>query len=242
MKSGIYKITNIITNKFYIGSAVILEKRKCEHFSCLRKQNHINKHLQNAFNKHGESNFIFEVLEEVQDKTELIEREQHYLDTLLFAQEYIATNKKDNRFLMIGYNICPTAGNTLGRDVYWEVWNKGKKHTEIHKQRQSKAWERRKIEKPYSIETREKMSKSISEARKKPEVIKRYQEALSKRKLIKYPHCDYTSKNIGSLKSVHFDNCLKNPNLDIKALLEKKRLIKLKIKAIKNSNKLNINS
>jgi len=225
MKSGIYKITNLITNQFYIGSAVCFRKRKVEHFSALKRNSHINKHLQNSFNKHGESNFIFEILEIVEDKTKLIEREQHYLDTL-----------KPH------YNICKTAGNTLGREVTWKIWNKGGNLSEKHKQNLSEAWERRKIEKPYSIETREKMSKSISEARKKPEVIKKYQEALSKRKLIKCPHCDYTSKNIGSLKSVHFDNCLKNPNLDIKAFLEKKRLIKLKIKTIKNNNKLNINS
>lgn len=214
MKSGIYKITNIITNQFYIGSAVILERRRNTHFYSLIRNDHDNSKLQNAFNKYGEENFVFEILEEIEDKTKLIEREQYYLDTL-----------KPH------YNICKIAGSTLGRKV-----------TIKHKRNLSKAWERRKIEKPHSIETREKMSKSISEARKKPEVIKRYQEALSKRKLIKCPHCDYTSKNIGSLKSVHFDNCLKNPNLDIKALLEKKRLIKLKIKAIKNSNKLNINS
>jgi group I intron endonuclease len=87
--AGIYRIRNIINNHIYIGSAVSMELRKKDHFGRLRRNIHGNDHLQNAFNKYG-----------------------YYLDTLLFAQEYIKNG--DRRFLELGYNICPTAGNTLG--------------------------------------------------------------------------------------------------------------------------------
>ena len=41
MESGIYKIRNLINDKFYIGSAVNFIKREKEHFNDLRnnKQN-----------------------------------------------------------------------------------------------------------------------------------------------------------------------------------------------------------
>lgn len=97
-QSGIYKITNIINGKIYVGSAVNLITRQINHFSNLRKCKHCNILLQRAFNKYGEENFIFEILEEVKDKTKLLEREQYYLDLL---------GPK--------YNICKIAGSALGR-------------------------------------------------------------------------------------------------------------------------------
>lgn len=110
--TGIYKITNLINNKIYIGSAIRIDRRFYSHINQLNNKNHINSHLQNAFNDYGLNNFKFERLENVKHKTKLIEREQYYLDTLLFAQEYI--KEKDPRFLELGYNINPTAGSNLG--------------------------------------------------------------------------------------------------------------------------------
>ena len=107
-KPGIYKITNLINNKIYIGSATLFYKRKNNHYSDLRRGDHGNEHLQNAFNFYGEGNFIFEVLEIIEDKSKLIEREQYYLDILLFASE------NDKRFNDLGYNICRKAYSLLG--------------------------------------------------------------------------------------------------------------------------------
>ena len=61
MNSGIYKITNLVNDKFYIGSSKDLERRKKEHFNHLRKNKHCNSHLQRSWNKYGEENFKFEV-------------------------------------------------------------------------------------------------------------------------------------------------------------------------------------
>lgn len=81
MQSGIYKILNKVNNNFYIGSAVNFLKRKNVHFHHLRKNTHHSPHLQNAWNKYGEENFEFEILE-MCSLEELIDREQCYLDTL----------------------------------------------------------------------------------------------------------------------------------------------------------------
>jgi len=79
--SGIYQIVNLINNSKYIGSALKVSLRWNRHKSDLRLVRHPNKHLQNAWNKYGEENFIFEIIEEC-EKEKLIEREQFYLDTL----------------------------------------------------------------------------------------------------------------------------------------------------------------
>lgn len=61
-RCGIYKIRNLINNDIYIGQSINLGNRKQEHFNRLKGNRHINKHLQSAFNKYGEENFVFETL------------------------------------------------------------------------------------------------------------------------------------------------------------------------------------
>lgn len=80
-KSGIYKILCKKNKKIYIRSAVNLHGRWCTHLWRLKKNIHLNLHLQFAFNKYGEKAFKFEVLEEC-ERENLIEREQHHIDTL----------------------------------------------------------------------------------------------------------------------------------------------------------------
>lgn len=77
--SGVYKILNIITNKFYIGSSKNICDRLFGHFQELRKNTHYNKYLQNAYNKYGEGNFVLSIVE-ICNNT--LEREQYYIDTL----------------------------------------------------------------------------------------------------------------------------------------------------------------
>lgn len=74
MDSGIYQVRNLVNNKRYIGLTECFRVRKTSHFTRLRKNIHINPKLQNAFNKYGEQNFVFEILEECDNK-KLEERE-----------------------------------------------------------------------------------------------------------------------------------------------------------------------
>lgn len=80
--SGVYKIRNVKNNKIYIGSTIgKLIKRCIGHRTQLRYNIHANRHLQRAWNKWGEENFEFSILESC-SKNKTIEREQHYMDTL----------------------------------------------------------------------------------------------------------------------------------------------------------------
>jgi group I intron endonuclease len=81
-KSGIYKIHNIVNDNFYVGSAFKLKYRFSRHKKLLRENKHFNKHLQSAWNKYGEENFKFQIIENVEDKTVLYIREQFYIDSL----------------------------------------------------------------------------------------------------------------------------------------------------------------
>lgn len=80
--TGIYKIVNLVNNKFYIGSCLKSKSRKQIHFRKLNNGIHPNAHLQNSWNKYGKENFIFEIIEIIEDKSKLIEREQFYIDNL----------------------------------------------------------------------------------------------------------------------------------------------------------------
>lgn len=75
---GVYKITNIINNKVYIGQSVNIEKRWREHKYAFNRGDHSNIQFQRAWVKYGEDNFRFEVIEECSVDS-LNDRESFYI-------------------------------------------------------------------------------------------------------------------------------------------------------------------
>lgn len=99
-KSGIYRLNNLVTAKCYIGSAKCLTGRLSFYYSStsLRKSLERGSSLiHRALLKHGYSNFSLDILEYC-EPNKLTTREQYYFDLL----------KPE-------YNICKTAGSTLGK-------------------------------------------------------------------------------------------------------------------------------
>ena len=83
-KGGVYKITNRVNGKIYIGSAKRFSERATGHLSSLKNNKHQNKHLQSSWNKHGADAFLFEVIEVVQgNKGERFKVEQKHIDKLI---------------------------------------------------------------------------------------------------------------------------------------------------------------
>ena len=79
-KSGVYAITNVKSNKVYIGSTNNFTVRWGDHKRNLRSGKHVNSHLQYAWDKYGKGAFKFSVLEYVNNLDNLIETEQYWMD------------------------------------------------------------------------------------------------------------------------------------------------------------------
>lgn len=79
MTQVIYKIVNLVNDKFYVGSTTNKKVRFRQHRKLLRGNRHHCKHLQAAWNKYGESKFDFVVIEEVPIARSLQEVEETYL-------------------------------------------------------------------------------------------------------------------------------------------------------------------
>lgn len=189
---GIYKITNLINNKVYIGSSKNIYNRiNRHHKSYLRNNNHWNIHLQNAWNKYGGEKFKFEIIEVVDNEGSLKSREQYWMDF------YKASNRE------YGYNIAPRADRTIHSDETkrkMSISRRGKApippgwhHTNEAKKKISEAGKKRKGIK-LSEETKEKLrrinigKKASKETRQKiREAHKRgcYKHVYEERKGIK---------------------------------------------------------
>lgn len=79
MSQIIYKIVNLVNDKFYVGSTTNKKVRFRQHRKLLRGNRHHCKHLQAAWNKYGEEKFLFVVVEEVPTTRALQEIEEIYL-------------------------------------------------------------------------------------------------------------------------------------------------------------------
>lgn len=111
---GVYKIS-FGNNKCYVGSTTTsFKNRFASHYNHLKNDIHRNKYLSNCFKKYPE-NIIFEIVEIIDDISIILEREQYWID---FHKTYIPKN---------GYNISPTAGNTLGFKMYEDIVEKRRK-------------------------------------------------------------------------------------------------------------------
>jgi group I intron endonuclease len=159
MSRGIYKIINVVNNKFYVGSAVDLKRRKTRHFSELRTGKHNNRHLQAAWIKYGEQAFVFVVVEELPEDADLLAAENVWLKEHV-GKEYCYNLGVDATAPMTGFagELSPTWGRKRTfEELAAQNW-KGKKHSS-----ESKAKIRAHlIGKPRSAEVRAKISATVS--------------------------------------------------------------------------------
>ena len=118
----IYKITNKINGKIYIGQTLRYYKKRFEEYR--KKIGSNNIHLNNAFNKYGIDNFTFEVIDNsATNIDELNEKEIYYINF------YETCNREK------GYNISSGGRNSIVSEetkLKMSLAGKGKKQTEEH--------------------------------------------------------------------------------------------------------------
>lgn len=140
-KSGIYGIRNKINNKIYVGqTSMRFLKRYHHHVWKLKNNSHDNKHLQNAWNKYGEENFEYIILEVVENPKENF----YKLDEI--EKDFIKKFRKEN----LSYNI--QCGGQLSHDGPNLSEEQRKKIGKINKERMTGS--------KLSEETRLKMSET----------------------------------------------------------------------------------
>lgn len=96
-KTCVYMWTNLLNGKRYVGSAMDLRRRLLVYYSVKYLMSDPTMNIYKALLKYGYSSFSLTILE-ICKKEDVIQREQHYIDTLCPE-----------------YNICKTAGSTLGK-------------------------------------------------------------------------------------------------------------------------------
>lgn len=121
----IYKITNTLDNRIYIGQSTDPMARWYRH-RYLAKHQKTNQYIHKAMHKHGVDNFIFKVIAEFYTKEEANQAEHDLIN------QY---NARDKEF---GYNLKP-GGYKRG----------GWKHSEETKEKQKANWH--KVHTPESI-------------------------------------------------------------------------------------------
>lgn len=101
---GIYEIHNKINNKRYIGQSIRVKARILKHINLLNKNEHQNNHLQRSWNKYGEENFDYNVLEYC--PIEMLDEKEDY---------YITKYQSNNNQYGFNYRI----DNKTNRGLKW---------------------------------------------------------------------------------------------------------------------------
>lgn len=82
-KAGVFQIRNLATGKVYIESSVDLDAIWNRHRVQLKFGGHPIAELQQDWNTYGEENFVFEILEEIDQKEGMdLPKEVKMLETL----------------------------------------------------------------------------------------------------------------------------------------------------------------
>lgn len=157
--AGVYCILNNVNKKIYIGSSIHIKRRISEHKRALLNNRHENSHLQRAWNKYGENNFEFEVLEKYDGNNinELRLLEQYWMDWYKSYERSRGYNISKYAEGSGGYIVSEETKQKISRALKGKPQSKevrmqrslnsvgklnsfyGKRHTDVSKERMRKA-------------------------------------------------------------------------------------------------------
>ena len=144
--SGVYKVTNIVTGDFYIGSSQDIKQRWARHKSPSAWRYHPGVKLYQAYAKYGLNNFTFEIIEETYN---LKEREQYWIEQLKPSyNNFWAKGHNEERWKETSKRASKTYRHThhnecLARQKAWyeihhdDALNKSKAYHQTHRDKRS---------------------------------------------------------------------------------------------------------
>lgn len=155
--TGIYIIENTKNGKVYVGQVgqgknTTFTTRFNHHYKYLKIGKHKNKHLQGSWDKYGEENFTFDILEIVDNKDLLNEREKFWV-------EYYKSNNSE-----FGYN--KTKGGDCKSKEYIYTPEVKQKLSDKMKEVMSNPEVRAKISKNNAMKNNPEVRKKASESHK----------------------------------------------------------------------------
>lgn len=132
-KPGVYRLQNLITGKFYIGSSKNLYKRYYSHRKLLQKKIHDNIRIKEDSIFFGENSFVFGVVEYCEEE-KLKDREQYFFE--LWNPTYNVWN-----------SVYNATGRTYTEDQLkkFKTQKRIKNHTEETKKKFKEIWALRKL-------------------------------------------------------------------------------------------------
>ena len=141
----IYTFKNLINGKIYVGQTKHPEKRKHEHLKCAKDG--VNGRLYWAIRKHGEENFLFEVIEDCEDNI-TNQREEFWITHFdSFENGYNSTTGGDH------YQLSEEAKKKIGLA--------GRRPMSEEQKQKLREANKGKKPPPHSEETLRKMSESM---------------------------------------------------------------------------------
>ena len=146
----IYKLTNLINGKVYIGQTTNYEKRIKEHFKGVH-----NTYISNAILKYGKDNFQDALIDEAYSKVELNNKEKYWI------RGYNSNEKEIGYNLTSGgahYTLSDISKKKISESKKGNIFRIGKYHSEESKKRISESKKGKKL----SEDTRKKISEKTS--------------------------------------------------------------------------------
>lgn len=157
----VYKTTNLLNNKIYIGKRVYRKKDDDWYLGS-------GVYLNRAIKKYGRDNFKKEIIEWCDNKTHLCEREIYWISYF---------NSTDHK---IGYNLSLGGdGGNVGEEAYIKIANKlrGKKKSKEFGEKISKALKG----KPKSKEHNEKVRQALLGVSRPKEVVDKMSKSIKEK-------------------------------------------------------------
>jgi len=136
----IYKITNLVNNKIYIGQTINSIKRRIGGYRDFYKKDTSSSKIHRAMRKYGFENFKFDVLHIVNTTSELNYLEKYLIRYYNTQNDNIGYNTEDGGVYRTMSEETKNKLSIINKEMYNNGWInpfQGKKHTEENKLKMS---------------------------------------------------------------------------------------------------------